>query len=65
MRTNVVIKDDLLKEAMRLSKAKTKKEAIHKALEEFVNNKKRLNLIKIRGKIRFAGDYDYKGMRAR
>ena len=65
MRTNVMIEDDLMKEAMRLSKAKTKKEVIHRALEEFVNNKKRLNLAEIRGKVQFAEYYDYKKMRAR
>lgn len=33
MRTNIVIDDDLLKEAFRYSKAKTKKRLIHDALE--------------------------------
>lgn len=65
MRTNVVIDDQLIEEALRLSKIKTKKELIHKALEEFVRNRKRLDLRKIKGKIKFAKDYDYKELRAR
>ena len=64
MRTNVVIDDKLIQEALRLSKLKTKKELIHKALEEFIQNRKRLDLREVRGKIRFAEGYDYKKMRA-
>lgn len=63
MRTNVVLDDDLVKEAFKVSKAKTKKELIHKALEEYVENRKRLNLLDLYGKIKFAEKYDYKKMR--
>ena len=44
MRTNIVIDDRLMEEAMHLSGAKTKREAVQKALEEFISNRKRLNL---------------------
>lgn len=64
MRTNVVIDDKLIQEALRLSNLKTKKEIIHKALEEFIQNRKRLDLREVRGKIRFAEGYDYKKMRS-
>lgn len=63
MRTNVVIDDKLIQEALRLSNLKTKKALIHKALEEFIQNRKRLDLREVRGKIRFAEGYDYKKMR--
>lgn len=63
MRTNIVIDEKLLKEAMVFSGAKTKKETVQRALEEFVKNMKRLDLSKIRGKIEFADDYDHKKMR--
>jgi Arc/MetJ family transcription regulator len=63
MRTNIVIDEKLLKEAVMLSRAKTKREAVQRALEEFVKNRKRLELSKIRGKVKFADDYDYKKMR--
>jgi Arc/MetJ family transcription regulator len=60
-----VIDDQLIKDALKLSKIKTKKELIHRALEEFIRNRKRLDLREIRGKIRFAEDYNYKEMRSR
>ena len=60
MRTNVVIDDKLIQEAFWLSDAKTKKELIHIALVEFIQNRKRLDLREIRGKIRFTKDYDHK-----
>jgi Arc/MetJ family transcription regulator len=65
VRTNIVIDDRLLEEAMNLSGAKTKREAVQKALEEFVNNRKRLSLRELKGKIEFAEDYDFKKMRRR
>jgi len=65
MRTNVVIDDGLMKEALDLSSAKTKKEVIHNALEEYVNQRKRLDLRELRGKIQYGRRYDYKKMRSR
>lgn len=65
MRTNIVIDDRLMEEAMHLSGAKTKREVVQKALEEFISNRKRLNLKEIKGKIQFAEGYDYKKMRPR
>ena len=63
MRTNVVLDDSLVDEALKLSNAKTKKQLIHEALKEFVDNRKRLNLLDLSGKIKFAEGYDYKRMR--
>ena len=63
MRTNVVLNEKLVNEALKLGNAKTKKEVIHMALEEFVENRKRLSLLDLSGKIRFAEGYDYKRMR--
>jgi len=63
MRTNVVIDDRLIDEALRLSKIKTKKEVIQKALEEFVRNRKRLDLKQLKGKIKFVEGYDHKKLR--
>jgi Arc/MetJ family transcription regulator len=63
MRTNVVLDDDLVNEAIRLSGIKTKKEVISFALQELVAASKRKNLLDLAGKIRFVDDYDYKAMR--
>jgi Arc/MetJ family transcription regulator len=60
-----MIDDSLMKEAAALSGMKTKRDIVHRALEEFVRNLKRKNLLEIRGKVRFAADYDYKKMRSR
>ncbi len=63
MRTNIVLDDRLVEEAMILSGAKTKKELISNALREFVTARKRLNLLDLDGKIKFSEAYDYKRLR--
>jgi Arc/MetJ family transcription regulator len=63
MRTNIVLDDSLVKEALKLSRAKTKKELVNQALKEFVENRKRLNLMDLFGKIEFAKNYNYKALR--
>ena len=65
MRTNIVLDEDLVKEALKCSGAKTKRELIHLALKELVESRRRLNLLDLEGKIEFAEGYDYKSMRAR
>ena len=60
MRTNVVLDDTLVQEALLLSGIKTKKDVISMALHEFVTTRKRLNLLKLAGKINFRDDYDHK-----
>lgn len=65
MRTNIVIDDDLLKEAFSLSDAKTKKELIHQALRLFVRVKKRKDLTELAGSISFYNGYDHKKLRRR
>ena len=63
MRTNIVLDEKLVKTAMKLTKAKSKKELIHLALEQYVKNLEKKNLMDLKGKIEFAEDYDYKSMR--
>jgi Arc/MetJ family transcription regulator len=65
MRTNIVIDDALMKEALTLSGMKTKRDIVNKALEEFIRNLKKRDLREICGKVRFAKGYDYKGLRSR
>ena len=55
----------LMKEALMLSGMKTKRDVVHRALEEFVRNLKKKDLREIRGKVRFVEGYDYKKMRRR
>jgi len=63
MRTNVVIDDDLINEALKLTGARTKKDVIAFALQELVASRKRKNLLDLAGKISFQEKYDYKSMR--
>jgi Arc/MetJ family transcription regulator len=65
MRTNIILNDELVDEAFKYSSnIGTKKELVETALKEYVENRKRRNLKDIKGKIKFADDYDYKSMRA-
>ena len=65
MRTNVVLDDDLVREAQALSHIKTKRELIDTALREFVEHRKRLDLRDLKGSYALAQDYDHKKTRAR
>ena len=51
MRTTLAIKENLLDEVKLLSGAKTKKEAVEKALEEFIRRRKAKKLIELEGKM--------------
>lgn len=63
MRTNIVLDDDLIEEAARLSGIRTKKALVHEALKAFVAAKKRKSLLDLAGKIELAPGYDYKALR--
>ncbi len=63
MRTNIVLDDNLVNEAFKYSSVKTKKELIYIALKEFVEKKRRLNLMDLEGKIEFEAGYNHKRMR--
>ncbi len=63
MRTNIVLDDALVNEAILLSGVKTKKDVISLALQEFIISRKRLNLLDLAGKIKFREDYNYKACR--
>jgi len=63
MRTNIVLDENLVTEAAVLSGIKTKRELVHQALKEFVENRKRLDLRELKGTGGIDRDYDYKAMR--
>ena len=64
MRTNVVLDDQLVQEALALSHIKTKRELINQALQEFVDHRKRLDVRELKGIGGIRSDYDYKALRA-
>lgn len=58
MRTNIVIDDELISEAISLSKNKTKKEVVKEALQLLVRYKKQLKIREFRGKLNWEGNLD-------
>ena len=64
MRTNVELDAELVREAQALSRIKTKRALIHRALQEFVDNRRRLDLRDLEGSDLLDPAYDHKGLRA-
>jgi Arc/MetJ family transcription regulator len=56
MRTTLAIREELLEEVKAISGVRTKREAVEKALEEFVNRRKAKRLIDLEGKIELSFD---------
>lgn len=65
MRTNIVLDDRLIKEAMRLSRARTKREAVDRALRDFVSRSKQRDILALVGEGVIAPDYDVRAVRRR
>jgi len=63
VRTNIVINDELMSKAIAVSGLKTKREVVEKAISEFVEKRTRKDLSELKGKIKFANNYDYKSLR--
>lgn len=49
MRTTLDLPEDLIKETMEITGAKTKTEAIKRAMEEHINYVKRMKLLELKG----------------
>jgi Arc/MetJ family transcription regulator len=58
MRTNVVINDELMASALKVSGQKTKKAAIEAGLKLLIQLNSQAELRKFRGKLKWAGDLD-------
>jgi Arc/MetJ family transcription regulator len=58
MRTNIVIDNELITEAMRLSGARTKREAVEQSLRLLVQLKRQEQLRTTRGKLKWVGDLE-------
>ena len=56
MRTNIVIDDSLMSEALKTTGLKTKKEAVEQGLRLLVKRNKQQDLRKLRGKLSWEGD---------
>lgn len=64
MRAHIVIDDELINEAIRLTGIHTKRELVNLALKELVQNRKKKDLFKLAGKIEFREDFDHKSARS-
>jgi len=58
MRTNIVINDKLMKEALKLTGLKTKREAVELGLQTIVRLRRQEEIRRFRGKLRWEGDLD-------
>ncbi len=58
MRTNIDIDDKLMKEAIKWSSLKSKKEIVNKALMELIKYHKRQTMKNLRGKVEWIGDLE-------
>jgi len=58
MRTNIVIDDALMDEALRVSGAKTKREAVELALRSLIRLKRQAEIKAYRGKLHWEGDLE-------
>lgn len=58
MRTNIVIDDKLMKETLRATGLKTKREAVEAGLKVLLRLAKQAGIRQYRGKLRWQGDLD-------
>jgi len=58
MRTNIVIDDKLMEEALKISGIKTKKEAVREGLKLLIQRRKQERVRSLRGKLSWKGDIE-------
>ncbi len=55
-RTNIDLNDKILKDALRLTRIKTKKDVVNYALEELVKKLRRKKILELEGKVKWEGN---------
>tara|TARA_R110000868_G_scaffold29064_3_gene108223 strand:- start:585 stop:779 length:195 start_codon:yes stop_codon:yes gene_type:complete len=58
MRTNIVIDDKLMADALSITGFQTKKEAVEEGLKALIRLKKQADIRKLRGSLEWSGDLD-------
>lgn len=58
MRTNIVIDDELMKQVMKLTGLRTKREAVEMGLKVLLKLRKQENIKTLRGRLDWDGDLD-------
>ena len=65
MATNLQLDDRLITEAAALGKHRTKKEAVTRALTDYISHLRQDRILHLFGKVEFDPAFDYKRQRAR
>jgi Arc/MetJ family transcription regulator len=60
MPTNLAIDDDLLEEAQKVGRHRTKRETVNAALDEYIKRRKQQEILSLFGKIDYDDAYNYK-----
>ena len=63
MRTNIVLEDAVVEEAMAVTGIRTKREVVHLALMELIRIRKKKDLAALAGRVQFVEGFDHKAMR--
>jgi hypothetical protein len=63
MPTNLAIDDELIENARKIGKHKTKKAVVTEALVEYIQRRKQTHIKDLFGIIDYDSDYDYKNQR--
>jgi len=63
MRTNIVLDDELVRQAVQLTGIATKRELVDVALRVLIRDRRKKDLFELAGKVEFAEGYDYKQAR--
>lgn len=58
MRTNIVLDDKLVKEGLKLTRLKTKKDLVNLALKELIERTKRRRILKLEGRVVWEGNLE-------
>ena len=58
MRTNIVIDDQLMADALKVTGLQTKKEAVEEGLKALIKLRKQADIRTLRGKLTWEGDLD-------
>ncbi len=58
MRTNIVIDDKLMRDTLRATRLKTKREAVEVGLQTLLRLSRQAEIRRLRGKARWQGDLD-------
>lgn len=58
MRTNIVIDDKLMADALKITGLQTKREAVEEGLKALIRLQKQADIRTLRGKVRWEGDLD-------